>query len=566
MKQSDITTKEEKVTLPVTKRKRKVLFEHIESIIEMVVDSGLKEDFFTKAKVNIRYVAKKMDLTPNQAVLLSAFIEHSDDQRIGIRDLSKFMGCRKIKMIGFSKDIEELEKRRLIRCSRSDESVTYRVPLEVVDAIKQNSNYFPESAQNLSINDFFKHLNRMFNERENNEISYKRFIMELRTLVDDNLSLKFCIQIKKIEECCNSEDIYPLLLFFCHRFVNLDDDSIGIYEFSDLFDDPWVLKRIKMSFGKGKNDLLTLKIIENTFDNGFKDSDCFRITFEAKNKLFSELDIISHQTEMKKGLIEHTKIIHKQLFFNERVQWQIQQLSSLLENENFRSIQENLVKNGMRKGFACLFHGMPGTGKTETVYQIARSTGRDILMVDIAETKSMWYGESEKRIKQIFDSYRSYLENSEKIPILLFNEADAVIGKRKETGNSSINQTENAIQNILLQEMENLEGIMIATTNLTQNIDKAFERRFLYKIEFDKPCVEIKAKIWNTMLPSLTEEDRLILANNYDFSGGQIENIVRKYTVDCILNGTAPNINTIHGYCQSEFLNNRERKKIGFTV
>ena len=258
-------------------------------------------------------------------------------------------------------------------------------------------------------------------------------------------------------------------------------------------------------------------------------------------------------------------ISSKELFYNKREQSQITQLTSLLHKDNFQSIQEKLEKGGMRKGFACLFYGAPGTGKTETVYQIARSTGRDIMMVDISETKSMWYGESEKRIKGIFDKYKSFLKTCEVAPILLFNEADAVISKRKDAGQGSIDQTENAIQNILLQEMENLEGIMIATTNLTQNLDKAFERRFLYKIEFEKPCVEAKEKIWQTMLPTLSEQERLELANNYNFSGGQIENIVRKYTVDSILSEVTPTLETLHSYCQSEFLyKNEERKRIGF--
>ena len=219
----------------------------------------------------------------------------------------------------------------------------------------------------------------------------------------------------------------------------------------------------------------------------------------------------------------------------------------------------------MRKGFACLFYGAPGTGKTETVYQIARETRRDIMMVDIAETKSMWFGESEKRIKGIFDKYRAFLKTNEHAPILLFNEADAIIGKRKEIGKSSVDQTENAIQNIILQEMENLEGIMIATTNLTQNLDKAFERRFLYKIEFEKPDIEAKEKIWHAMLPSLSENGYAVLARNFDFSGGQIENIVRKFTVDCILNGSEPSFDTILEYCKGELLyKNNGRVKIGY--
>ena len=141
----------------------------------------------------------------------------------------------------------------------------------------------------------------------------------------------------------------------------------------------------------------------------------------------------------------------------------------------------------------------------------------------------------------------------------------SVIGKRKESGKSSIDQTENTIQNIILQEMENLEGIMIATTNLTKNLDNAFERRFLYKIEFEKPNIEAKENIWHTMLPSLSENEKNELAKSYDFSGGQIENIVRKYTIDSILSGTKPSIETIHNLCKSEFLNkNDDRTKIGF--
>ena len=78
---------------------------------------------------------------------------------------------------------------------------------------------------------------------------------------------------------------------------------------------------------------------------------------------------------------------------------------------------------------------------------------------------------------------------------------------------------------------------MIATTNLQQNLDKAFERRFLYKIKFEKPTVEARVLIWRTMIPDLSEMDAKTLAAKYDFSGGQIENIARHYTIDSILHG-----------------------------
>jgi len=555
----------EKMKGTVSEKSTKTLLQHIEFIIESVENSGLNEEFLKKAKKSIGFVSKKMELTINQAILFSVFIEKSDDNAILMRELSKFIGCRNIKTISLMSDIDELERRRLVRCCRSESRHTYRVPFEVVNVIKQNINYKPESIKNLDIKDLFKFIYRLFNERENNEISCDVLMEELRSLFEENSSLTFCRQMKEYENMCMDDDEFLLLLLFCHRFVNLDDDSVGFHDFENLYDETWVFKEAKSSLRNGNYGLLRNNILENVNDNGFGDREYFKISNSAKEKLFVDLDIKAKQAENKKDLILHNSITPKQLFYNEREQNQIQQLSSLLEKGNFLSIQEKLEKNGMRKGFACLFYGAPGTGKTETVYQIARATGRDIMMVDIAETKSMWYGESEKRIKKIFDTYSSYMKTCETAPILLFNEADAVIGKRKDAKTSSIDQTENAIQNILLQEMENLDGIMIATTNLTQNLDRAFERRFLYKIEFDKPGIDAKVGIWNTMMPALTEEETIILANDYNFSGGQIENIVRKYTVDCILNGMAPSIDTIHNYCQSEFLyKNEQRKRIGF--
>ena len=136
----------------------------------------------------------------------------------------------------------------------------------------------------------------------------------------------------------------------------------------------------------------------------------------------------------------------------------------------------------MRKGFACLFYGAPGTGKTETVLQLARKTGRALMQVNISTIKDKYVGESEKNIKNLFDRYRQLVESEPIAPILFFNEADAIFNKRSENTERADDKMENARQNIFLQGMETLEGILIATTNLTSNLDSAFERRFIYKV------------------------------------------------------------------------------------
>lgn len=111
--------------------------------------------------------------------------------------------------------------------------------------------------------------------------------------------------------------------------------------------------------------------------------------------------------------------------------------------------------------------------------------------------------------------------------------------------------------------METLNGILIATTNLAQNMDKAFERRFLYKIKFNKPTLEARMQIWHSMLPELQNSDIKRLAECYDFSGGQIENAARHYAIDTVLHGSA-SLDNLMAHCENEQLSHRENNKMGF--
>lgn len=144
--------------------------------------------------------------------------------------------------------------------------------------------------------------------------------------------------------------------------------------------------------------------------------------------------------------------------------------------------------------------------------------------------------------------------------------ADAIIGKRQVGAERAVEKMENSIQNIILQEMEQLDGILIATTNLAENMDKAFERRFLYKIQFEKPDLNCRTQIWQAMIPPLNDADASYLAGKYDFSGGEIENIARHFTIQTILHGKSENmVKSLAEFCESERLEgSRIKRKIGF--
>ena len=134
-----------------------------------------------------------------------------------------------------------------------------------------------------------------------------------------------------------------------------------------------------------------------------------------------------------------------------------------------------------------------------------------------------------------------------------------------EGATHGVEKMENSIQNIILQEMESLNGIMIATTNLTSNLDKAFERRFLYKIRYEKPTLEARAKIWLSMLKGLDQADAETLAMQFDLSGGEIENIIRKHSVEAILSGNETiDVKAIAKMCQQERINSTTSFHVGF--
>ena len=112
--------------------------------------------------------------------------------------------------------------------------------------------------------------------------------------------------------------------------------------------------------------------------------------------------------------------------------------------------------------------------------------------------------------------------------------------------------------------MEKLDGIMIATTNMIDNLDSAFARRFLFKIKFGQPTVEAKKAIWHTKLDWLSEEDCGKLAARFDFSGGEIDNIVRKVMMEEVLNGVRPDLAGIEELCRYEKIEGKKEGGIGF--
>lgn len=344
-----------------------------------------------------------------------------------------------------------------------------------------------------------------------------------------------------------------------------DGDSYNLsHELNQLFDAKDRNKQM-MQFKNKTHILQKCELVKIEKKSELFGERTYLVCTEKGKQLYFEEDAVLYQEESDcTGILKVADIKEKHLFFGDELKSQLSMVLDSLQNDKFQLLQTRLADKALAKGVAVLMYGEPGTGKTESVMQMARATGRNILRVDISATKSAWFGESEKTIKKVFQDYQRLCQESEITPILLFNEADAVFSKRKDVMKGNVTQTENAIQNIILEEMEKLDGILIATTNLADNLDGAFERRFLFKIRFGKPGTEIKQHIWEDKMPTLLPQETQILAHSYDFSGGEIDNIVRKAMMSEVISGEKPNLEMLCNYCKEERIAKKSTSSVGF--
>ena len=538
------------------------ILEAFEIIVEYAEDSCLNKDFFDKAADCVRYASRKLKLTPMQVVLLALFVDKSEERCIMMSEIARYTGCRTTRFLRLADDIDILESKRYLRASRSNNSISYRVPAEVLHALRKSEPYQHEGDTVTDTSSFFDAFARIMEERDADELTYDALVNQTKDFLEQIDSSLFARNLRRYGL---DEPNLILFIFMAHLFVENNDDNIGFQDIDDIYDNNEIPRYIKSALRTRQLPLFKKNLIENVHEDGMARSDAFKLTDTAKEEFLLELNLKPAESSQK-GLTKHETLAFKKLIYNKEEADQIATLTSLLKEDRFGEVQARLRKAGMRQGFCCLFYGIPGTGKTETVYQIAKTTGRDILQVDVDKIKSCWVGESEKNIKVLFDRYRKICKNTHRAPILLFNEADAILGVRMEGASKAVDKMENSIQNIILQEMESLEGILIATTNLTTNLDKAFERRFLYKIRYEKPSESVRSKIWQIMLPGLSESDAANLASRFDLSGGEMENIVRKHSVNAILSGKELiDLPAIIELCRHERISSGHREsKIGF--
>lgn len=529
--------------------KRITIASALEIIASGTRDKGLDCETMQKFPRETSYLQRKLHLTKMQCYIVAVMLDNAGDP-VSPDDLADHAEASRIFILGQQGEMDMLVDRGVINVvggGRHDVWNMHYMPSEsLVQAVSHNHELRPEVMSDLTYEEMWNRILELLRACEFDNLSFPLMVEKVKKIMEGCCHLDFCKKIISLN--LNDADMI-MLLIVCNALVNKEDDYVTTFDYNKILPHSSCSMIVKQ-FKNKTSDLVVKDILENV-DN---DEEDFRLTVHGILLLLGEEYVPEDRKEPKQTPAPPNKqtIVPKNMFYNEDERKHILRLEALLCQDSFVSIQQRMKEAGLRTGFCCLFYGAPGTGKTETVLQIARRTGREIIRVDLSSQKSMWVGESEKNIERIFADYREKLSQSELAPILLFNEADAIFSKRHVGVNSEVEQMANTMQNILLQNMENFDGILIATTNLADNFDPAFHRRFLYRIEFKSPSAEVRKQIWRSMLPDMDESNIKAMAERFSISGGQIENAVRKMMIESILKGCPLSTDEIVAICEQE--------------
>ena len=408
------------------------LLEAIERVVELSKDSKMSNDFMLNASPEIGLIADSYNITEQQAVLFCICMERGP-RRVNYDDFANHLDLSNIRVLSYASDVDALVRRRLIRYRNVHDEDSFDVNQSVIKALKRNEAYQLPTRTDLDCNDLFEQLNMLFDDLHNDAITPDNLLNELDELFANNPQIGM---VQQLNELHISGEYLLLLLFFSHQLINKDDNDIRFGQMECVFSDKCAFTRAKGELRRAEHRLMQYNLIEHRSVDGIADTQSYCLTAHAKRTLLAEMKLSSAEEKIA-DVLSHKTLTEKPLFYAETIEHQVSELSTFFLPERYNEIRERMQQRGFRHGFSCLFYGGPGTGKTETVYQLARQTGRDILVVDVPQIKSKWVGDSEKNIKALFDRYRDMVRRARLAPILLFNEADAIIGTRKNGATSA---------------------------------------------------------------------------------------------------------------------------------
>lgn len=355
-------------------------------------------------------------------------------------------------------------------------------------------------------------------------LAYSKYLMRVQPTLYERVILAFshCFQLapnffKKLEqeEIGNKTSIDSFGLI-AHSTTNLLQPTIHTANwFSDIY-------QIEIQFLDENHFFFTDSILEPLTYTPSIFSTPLIFTKKAQYLFFGEQIYLPEYSKDFPAELLETQLTKQDLILPKTILNEVNELIYWVQHEDVFQ-QNNHLQKWIRPGFRALFYGPPGTGKSLTATLIGQETNRFVYRIDLSNMISKYIGETQKNLAKVFD--RGEKNNW----ILFFDECDAILGSRSNNGSSNERGANQEIA-YLLQRVENYKGIILLATNLKENIDEAFLRRFEVSIEFAIPDISTRKLLWKTIFSKdyqISEDWIYSLATTYKLTGGALVNILR---------------------------------------
>ena len=541
----------------------------VHKISEAVREKLFNQEIIQSLEATAAPIVQFFSIPLEEAIVLCYCIEASlRDQVINKESIITHFGKEITALADVYEYIDNLSQKKLIFLTNRDRK--YKLQFKLIHLNPKVAAAMSECDESLlglrecsNFADFLVEVNDLIVLRINQHISTHELQLEVNQLIENSKSIREVKWLKKQKKLKGND-----LLIFLNICVEQSDgeDEVDLDKMiNEIIDSPMDKMKYKQSMKCDRCLLFKENYIVHA-GNIFGIMNLVQLSDDTLEHLMHYMKSENKREFIPRmgTLINCEKIAEEKLFYNQKERQQIALLKNALDVDNYKSLIDRMKQNNMSSGFTAIFYGSSGTGKTATVKALARSTGRHIFMVDIPKINSKWVGESEKNLSRLFDEYRKAKKTFKEHPILLFNEADAILGKRIAS-NTSVDKMNNTMQNILLQELEDFEGIFIATTNLADHLDSAFERRILMKVEFKKPDEQVRLDILKNSFSDLEVPIIEKINQNFQLTGGQIANVQRKLLVKKVVEEFSCLENEIFSLCEEEnALSTYARPLIGF--
>ena len=377
-------------------------------VYQVLNDSKLKikkTKSYTTAMENLKSIYK---LNQVQVWILCLACEYyfECDNSQSLQNMSSELGVPTMSIISWKKEIEILVEKGFLEHRGRNGAVQ---PVnDFLETIYSNIEYEPHGKKEDDDIEFISYMADRYESRRREDLSTWVIQRELRGYEKSHAHLEV---IKRVSEELENPN-YRFMLYDIANDVFKGHDSSLDATIADLYDGG-ERYNVATEMMEESHELFQKGLVEFTEKGNLADAR-FTLSDKGKKLVLGEKAFLFEDAINDKNLIKTDCIKEKKLFYSPENQKEIDCLKAALQEEKLKGIQERLKDDGLPVGVAILLYGAPGTGKTESVMQIAKETGRSIVHVDISEAKSAWFGESEKRIKKIFTSYKNSCKIAEK--------------------------------------------------------------------------------------------------------------------------------------------------------